>query len=177
MAGLSFPPTWEHRAWILTVNQYVEGSPNPETISPEAYHLDYYLVNRPGNTEIQLDIFYDYRNNVALYPKFQEYFRQHQPPTLAVWGKNDLLFVPAGAEAYKRDNPQAEVKFFDAGHFALYVFQAHSILRFYSNASIHSLGKRMSRRSVQRFWRTLRNITSSKALKLILLPNVMTSFQ
>ena len=70
----------------------------------------------------KLDIFYDYRNNVALYPKFQEYFRSYQPPTLAIWGKNDLLFIPPGAEAYKRDNPKAVVKFVDAGHFALYVF-------------------------------------------------------
>ena len=74
---------------------------------------------RPGNDEIQLDLFLDYASNVALYPKFQEYFRGHRPPLLAVWGKNDPFFLPPGAEAFRRDNPNAEVQVFDTGHFAL----------------------------------------------------------
>ena len=74
---------------------------------------------RPGADEIQLDLVLDYRTNVALYPKFQEYFRNYQPPTLAIWGRNDPFFIPPGAEAYKRDNPKAKVIFLDTGHFAL----------------------------------------------------------
>ncbi|MFP4900877.1 alpha/beta fold hydrolase, partial [Paraburkholderia sp. BR14261] len=76
-------------------------------------------LNRPGAHEIQLDLFRDYRNNVALYPEFQAYFRTHRPPFLAVWGKNDPFFLPPGAQAYKRDLPLAVVRFFDTGHFAL----------------------------------------------------------
>jgi pimeloyl-ACP methyl ester carboxylesterase len=81
--------------------------------------LDSALLDRPGNDEIQLDLFLDYASNVALYPKFQEYFRTKKPPLLAVWGKNDPFFLPEGAEAFKRDIPAAEVKFYDTGHFAL----------------------------------------------------------
>lgn len=88
-------------------------------IAPETYTLDTALLARPGNDEIQLDLFLDYASNVALYPKFQEYFRTKRPALLAVWGKNDPFFVPPGAEAFKRDNPNAEVKLFDTGHFAL----------------------------------------------------------
>jgi pimeloyl-ACP methyl ester carboxylesterase len=99
--------------------QYVHGVPNPESIKPEGYWLDYALVNRPGNTDIQLDLFLDYANNVKLYPKFQEYFRKSKPPLLAVWGKNDPFFIPPGAEAYKRDIPNAKIQFLDTGHFAL----------------------------------------------------------
>ena len=99
--------------------QYVHGVPNPEAIKPEGYWLDYALVNRPGNTDIQLDLFLDYQNNVKLYPKFQEYFRKAKPPLLAIWGKNDPFFIPPGAEAYKRDIPNATVQFLDTGHFAL----------------------------------------------------------
>jgi pimeloyl-ACP methyl ester carboxylesterase len=76
-------------------------------------------ATRPGADEVQLDLLGDYKNNIALYPSFQEYFRTHKPPLLAVWGKNDPFFVPAGAEAFKRDNPRAVVRFFDTGHFAL----------------------------------------------------------
>ena len=83
------------------------------------YTLDSALLARQGNAEIQLDLFLDYASNVALYPKFQEYFRKRQPPLLAVWGKNDPFFLPAGAEAFKRDDPNADVKFFDTGLFAL----------------------------------------------------------
>jgi pimeloyl-ACP methyl ester carboxylesterase len=99
--------------------QYVHGVPNPDAIKPEGYWLDYALVNRPGNTDIQLDLFLDYANNVKLYPKFQEYFRKSKPPLLAIWGKNDPFFIPPGAEAYKRDIPNATVQFLDTGHFAL----------------------------------------------------------
>jgi pimeloyl-ACP methyl ester carboxylesterase len=99
--------------------QYVHGVKNPESVGPEAYWLDYALVNRPGNTDIQLDLFLDYANNVKLYPKFQEYFRTSKPPLLAIWGKNDPFFIPPGAEAFKRDIPNATVQFLDTGHFAL----------------------------------------------------------
>ncbi|KAJ3523134.1 hypothetical protein NM688_g8776 [Phlebia brevispora] len=99
--------------------QYLNGAPHPETVPPEAYNLDYYLVNRPGNPQIQLDVFWNYQTNLPEYPKFQEYFRKYQPPTLAIWGKYDEIFIPPGAEAYKRDNPKAEVKLLDGGHFTL----------------------------------------------------------
>lgn len=99
--------------------QYVHGVQDETLVAPEAYALDSTLLARPGNDEIQLDLFLDYASNVALYPKFQEYFRTHRPPILAVWGKNDPFFLPPGAEAFKRDNPNAEVHFYDTGHFAL----------------------------------------------------------
>ncbi|EIW59224.1 alpha/beta hydrolase fold protein [Trametes versicolor FP-101664 SS1] len=102
-----------------TKSQYVTGSPDPSVIPPEVYYLDYYLMTRPGNADIQVGLFLDYKNNVALYPEFHKYFRTHRPPTLAVWGKNDQIFVPAGAEAFKKDLPDAVIKFVDAGHFAL----------------------------------------------------------
>jgi pimeloyl-ACP methyl ester carboxylesterase len=81
--------------------------------------LDYALLQRPGNAEIQIDLFWDYRNNLTLYPKFHEYFRSSQVPLLAAWGKHDQIFVPAGAEAFKKDLPKAEVHLLDAGHFAV----------------------------------------------------------
>jgi pimeloyl-ACP methyl ester carboxylesterase len=99
--------------------QYEHGVKNPEAVKPEGYWLDYALVNRPGNTDIQLDLFLDYANNLKLYPKFQEYFRKSKPPLLAIWGKNDPFFIPPGAEAFKRDIPNATVQFLDTGHFAL----------------------------------------------------------
>ncbi len=100
--------------------QYYHGVTNPEArIAPEAILIDQALLDRPQSAEIQLDLIGDYKSNVALYPKFQEFFRKHQPPTLAVWGKNDPFFIPPGAEAYKRDNPKAKVVFYDTGHFAL----------------------------------------------------------
>ena len=102
-----------------TKSQYVYGVPDESLIAPEAYQLDSALLARPGNEEIQLDLFLDYASNVALYPKFQEYFRTSRPPLLAVWGKNDPFFVPAGAEAYRRDIPNAEIQFLDTGHFAI----------------------------------------------------------
>ena len=119
-------PTPENRAALreflkpeATKWQYLHGVQDATVVAPEAYELDSALLRRPGNDEIQLDLFLDYASNVALYPKFQEYFRSKQPPTLAVWGNNDPFFVPAGAEAFKRDNPGTEVRFFETGHFAL----------------------------------------------------------
>ena len=99
--------------------QYVHGVADQSLVAPEAYQLDSALLARPGNDEIQLDLFLDYASNVALYPKFQEYFRTKKPPLLAVWGKNDPFFLPPGAEAFRRDNPDTEVHFYDTGHFAL----------------------------------------------------------
>jgi pimeloyl-ACP methyl ester carboxylesterase len=99
--------------------QYVHGVQEESQVAPESYTLDSALLAREGNDEIQLDLFLDYASNVALYPRFQEYFRSKRPPLLAVWGKNDPFFLPPGAEAFKRDNPHAEVRFYDTGHFAL----------------------------------------------------------
>jgi len=119
-------PTPENRAALrdfltpaATKSQYIYGVQDETRVAPEAYTLDSALLARPGNDEIQLDLFLDYASNVALYPKFQEYFRTKQPPLLAVWGKSDPFFLPLGAEAFKRDNPNAEVHFYDTGHFAL----------------------------------------------------------
>lgn len=99
--------------------QYVHGVTDPVQVEPEAYWLDTVLLQRPGNAEIQLDLFLDYASNVKLYPTFQEYFRKSQPPLLAAWGKNDPFFVPPGAEAFRKDIPSAKVVFYDTGHFAL----------------------------------------------------------
>jgi pimeloyl-ACP methyl ester carboxylesterase len=99
--------------------QYLEGVPDPDMVAPESYTLDQALLERPGMDDIQLDLFLDYANNVKLYPKFQAYFREFKPPMLAIWGKNDPFFIPPGAEAYRRDNPNAMVEFLDTGHFAL----------------------------------------------------------
>jgi len=119
-------PTPENRAALrdfltpeATKSQYLFGVEDETLVAPETYQLDSALLARPGNDEIQLDLFLDYASNVALYPKFQEYFRTKQPLLLAVWGKNDLFFLPPGAEAFKRDNANAEVHFYDTGHFAL----------------------------------------------------------
>jgi len=102
-----------------TVWQYTHGVPDTTLVSPDGYSLDNFYLARPGADEIQLDLFGDYKSNVALYPEFQSYFRKYKPPFLAVWGKNDPFFLPAGAEAFKRDIPNADVRFFDTGHFAL----------------------------------------------------------
>jgi pimeloyl-ACP methyl ester carboxylesterase len=102
-----------------TVWQYTHGVSDATTVSPDGYSLDNFYLARPGADEPQLDLFGDYKTNVALYPTFQKYFRDHKPPFLAVWGKNDPFFLPPGAEAFKRDIPGALVRFFDTGHFAL----------------------------------------------------------
>ncbi len=110
------------RTNILTLEgtrwQYTHGVGDPESVPPESYTLDTALLERPGNKEIQLDLFLDYASNVKLYPAFQDYFRKAKPPLLAIWGKNDPFFIPAGAEAYRKDIPNAQVQFLDTGHFA-----------------------------------------------------------
>jgi pimeloyl-ACP methyl ester carboxylesterase len=119
-------PTPEHRdacreslyAPFIRDGQYLHGSP-PDSVSPDGYTLDLAYMDREGAREIQLDLILDYRTNVASYPQFQQYFRERQPPLLAVWGRHDQAFLPAGAEAYRRDLPRAEVHLLDAGHFAL----------------------------------------------------------
>jgi pimeloyl-ACP methyl ester carboxylesterase len=98
--------------------QYTHGVANPESVPPESYTLDATLLERPGNKEIQLDLFLDYASNVKLYPKFQEYLRKSKPLLLAIWGKNDPFFIPAGAEAFRKDLPSAQVQCLDTGHFA-----------------------------------------------------------
>ena len=102
-----------------TLFQYTHGVSDPSLVSPDGRSLDDHYLARPGAHEAQLDLFLDYASNVALYPDFHRYFRDHQPPFLAVWSKNDPFFLPAGAEAFKRDIPRADVRFFDTGHFAL----------------------------------------------------------
>src|SRR5262245_13445892 len=99
--------------------QYTHGVPDQTIVSPDGQNLDNFYLARPGADELQLDLFGDYKSNVALYGTFQKYFRTHKPPFLAVWGKNDPFFLPTGAEAFKRDIPDAVVRFFDTGHFAL----------------------------------------------------------
>lgn len=99
--------------------QYTAGAADESLVAPESYTLDQYFLDQTGNVEIQLDLFKDYESNVALYPVFQQYFRENQPPLLAVWGQKDPFFLPPGAEAFKKDLPNATVKFFDTGHFAL----------------------------------------------------------
>src|SRR5215471_2317724 len=99
--------------------QYTHGVPDVTAISPDGYSLDNFYLGRPGADEIQLDLFGDYKSNVALYPTFQDYFRTRKPRLLAAWGRNDPFFLPQGAEAFRRDIPNATVRFFDTGHFAL----------------------------------------------------------
>jgi pimeloyl-ACP methyl ester carboxylesterase len=106
--------TYEATKW-----QYTNGARNVENISPDAWTTDQYLLDRPGNDEIQLQLFYDYSSNPPLYPQWQAYFRKYQPPTLVVWGKNDFIFPVEGAEAYKRDLKNLEFHLLDTGHFAL----------------------------------------------------------
>ncbi len=119
-------PTPEYRETLraaltpeATRYQYVQGVGDPSSVSPDGSTLDDFYMARPGAHDVQLSLFTDYGSNVALYPKFQEYFRRHRPPLLAVWGRNDPYFLPAGAEAFRRDLPEADIRFFDTGHFAL----------------------------------------------------------
>jgi pimeloyl-ACP methyl ester carboxylesterase len=119
-------PTAQNRAALndfltpeTTKWQYTHGVSDPDRVAPESYTLDAALLQRPGNKDIQLDLFLDYASNVKLYPKFQEYFRKSKPPLLAIWGKNDPFFLPPGAEAFRKDLPNARVQFLDTGHFAL----------------------------------------------------------
>jgi pimeloyl-ACP methyl ester carboxylesterase len=119
-------PTAENRVALrafltpeTTLFQYTHGVADPSLVSPDGRGLDDFYLTRPGNDQIQLDLFLDYRSNLAAYPAFQNYFRTHRPPLLATWGRNDPFFLPAGAEAFRRDIPDAVVRFFDTGHFAL----------------------------------------------------------
>jgi len=119
-------PTLENREVIRAAltgngirNEYFAGLPDPSVVAPEGYTLDAALMGRPGNIDIQLDLFLDYANNVKLYPAFQRYFREFQPPLLAIWGALDPYFIPAGAKAFTRDIKDAEIEMLDTGHFAL----------------------------------------------------------
>lgn len=132
----AFPPFWKERTAATekplrdlmtlpgTKLQYVDGAANPLAISPDAYYLDQAYLDRPGNVEMQLDLFFDYQNNVAQFEVWQNYFRTHQPPTLITWGKNDKFFTAAGAEAYKAQLPKAEIHLLNSGHFALEEYHA-----------------------------------------------------
>ena len=116
-------PEREAIRWLMSPKatqwQYTNGVPDLSLVDPDAALVDQALLDRPGNQEIQLDLFYDYRTNLPLYPEWQAYFRRYQPPTLVVWGQNDAIFVAAGAEPYRRDLPKAEIHMLDTGHFAL----------------------------------------------------------
>ena len=103
----------------VTQFQYLDGVPDASLVSPDNWTIDQARLDRPGNQEIQLDLFLDYRTNVELYPEFQDYFRTYQPPTLIVWGKNDIIFPVEGALAFKQDLPRAKIRLLDTGHFAL----------------------------------------------------------
>ena len=109
--------------WLTSLKatkwQYTHGVPDTTLVSPDSWTMDQARLDRPGNQEVQLDLFYDYQTNIPLYPEWQAYFRKHQPPTLVVWGKNDQIFVVDGADPYKRDLPNAELHLIDTGHFAL----------------------------------------------------------
>lgn len=105
--------------------QYLHGVEKPERVAPESWMLDLLLMQRPGNDDIQLDLFLDYRNNLTLYPQFQAFFKAAQVPTLVIWGKHDPFFIPPGAHAYKTDNPNAVVELLDTGHFALETHAEH----------------------------------------------------
>src|SRR5499433_2687837 len=103
----------------MTIFQYIHGVTDPDRISPDSYTVDQFFLDRPGNAAIQLDLLYDYQSNVALYGRWHEYFRSRQPRMLILWGKNDPFFTVEGAQAYKRDLPNAELHLIDTGHFAL----------------------------------------------------------
>jgi pimeloyl-ACP methyl ester carboxylesterase len=129
--GESIVPYWKEKnpetekkiRGLLTLEttkfQYTQGFRNPEDVSPDSYTFDQMTLDRPGNAQIQLALFYDYQNNVKQYPLWHEMLRRVHPPVLAVWGKNDPIFLPAGADAFKKDVPDAEIHFVDSGHFAL----------------------------------------------------------
>lgn len=102
-----------------TRDQYLHGTGEPEAVAPDGWTLDHHFLELPGRKQIQLDLHFDYRSNIELYPRWQAWLREHQPPTLVVWGRNDPLFLDAGALAFKDDVPDAEVHLLDTGHFAL----------------------------------------------------------
>jgi len=144
-------PTAENRANLraflqggTTQFQYKHGEADATRIAPESYTLDQHFLDRPGNDEIQLDLFGDYKSNVAAYAKFHEYFRAHKPALLAVWGRNDPFFLPAGAVAFRRDLPDAEIHFLDAGHFVLEAHldeAARTIMKFLARTLDSAQGK------------------------------------
>lgn len=119
--------------------QYLHGVKDIETVAPEAYYLDTFLFERLGNKEIQLDLLLDYANNLELYPAFQKFFQDTHIPSLIIWGKHDPFFTPAGAEAFKRDNPNAIVELLDTGHFALETHVAHIAKRIRENIGNESV--------------------------------------
>jgi pimeloyl-ACP methyl ester carboxylesterase len=129
-----------------TLWQYTHGVADATAVSPDGYSLDTFYLARSSADEVQLDLFGDYQSNVALYPAFQAYFRTYQPPFLAVWGKHDPFFLPPGAEAFKRDMPDAVVRFFDTGHFALetHVEEIAGTIRDFLATSICHRGPRVS---------------------------------
>jgi pimeloyl-ACP methyl ester carboxylesterase len=130
--------------------QYTHGVSNPESVPPESYTLDAALLERPGNKEIQLDLFLDYASNVKLYPTFQEYFRKAKPPLLAIWGKNDPFFIPAGAEAFRKDLPNAKVQFLDTGHFAIETHVVEIAAAMKDFLATNGIGRRRAERVVSR---------------------------
>lgn len=144
-------PTPENREVIrqniLTLDgtrwQYTHGVAIPDRVAPESYTLDAALLERPGNKEIQLDLLLDYASNLKLYPKFQEYFRKAQPPLLAIWGKNDPFFIPAGADAFRKDLPNASVQLLDTGHFATetHVVEIAAAMREFLEANSNLFGR------------------------------------
>jgi pimeloyl-ACP methyl ester carboxylesterase len=150
-------PTAENREVIrqnvLTLEgtrwQYTHGVAVPESVAPESYTLDTALMERPGNKEIQLDLFLNYASNVKLYPRFQEYFRKSKPPLLVIWGKNDPFFIPAGAEAFRKDLPDTQVQFLDTGHFATetHVVEIAAAMREFLDANATGRQTRESRAS------------------------------
>ena len=137
-------PEREAIRWLTSLQatrwQYTNGVKDTTLVSPDAWTLDQALLDRPGNQEIQLDLFYDYRNNLPLYPRWQAYFRDRKPPALVVWGANDEIFVAPGAEAYRRDLPHAEIHMIDAGHFALETHgpQVAALIRDFLDRSVGS---------------------------------------
>jgi pimeloyl-ACP methyl ester carboxylesterase/uncharacterized protein (DUF302 family) len=153
--------------------EYSSGMTNPDRLAPEGYTLDAALIARPRNVEIQLDLFLDYANNVKLYPAFHEYFRKWTPPLLAIWGKHDPYFIPAGAEAFKRDIPNATVQFLDTGHFALETHVneiALSIRRFLGVPAVdNGIVSHRSRHSVDETVEKLKHILQAKGVTLFAL--------
>ena len=137
--------TFEGTRW-----QYTHGVVNPDTVAPESYTLDAALLERPGNKDIQLDLFLDYASNVKLYPKFQEYFRKSKPPLLAIWGKNDPFFLPAGAAAFRKDLPNAKVQFLDTGHFAIETHVVEIAAAIKDFLAANGIGGRRAERVVSR---------------------------
>ena len=165
-------PTAQNRAALLdfltpeaTKWQYTHGVSDPDSVPPESYTLDAALLARPGNKDIQLDLFLDYASNVKLYPKFQEYFRKSKPPLLAIWGKNDPFFLPPGAEAYRKDLPDAKVQFLDTGHFAIetHVIEIAAAMKdFLRRANPINWGRKFGKRERRKIWNVVAFLVRSQ---------------